>query len=234
MNVGKNCIWVFTDRNYIVAYADVDFFDAEFEGLYTVGAVKMDAVASTLEIEDVLYATIIAVEKSANTGVALNAADKAIIPAIVGYNFTKWYNFDGSETLPAGQTSYVGETNAYAGAKATLVSVIVKFAEGVTYYKDGVEFAIYDTPTKVDYGSVFTAKINNTAKYEGTPLINGHNSYVVDGDATLTVSGVSPVAPEPQPEPQVDGISLTDILLIVLVILIAVMVVILVLRLNRS
>ncbi len=207
--------------SYLVTYADVDLFDAEI-----LDEAEDDAVYSTLTIEDVLYATVFANED--DPAFTLADVDKKIIPAIIGYNFTKWINLNDDADAA------VGDTNAYAGAKAILVSVTVKFAEGVTYYKDGVEFAIYDTPTKIDYGSVFTAKINNTAKYQGTPLINGQNSYIVEDDATLTVSGVTPITPEPTPEPEVGGISLTDILLIVLVILIAVMVVIMVLRLNRS
>ena len=209
-------------NSYLVAYSDVDLFDAEI-----LGVMEEDAAYSVLTIEDVLYATIFANEDDDNFTLA--DVDKKIVPAIVGYSFTKWIN------LNEDPNALVGETNAYAGAKAILVTVTVKFAEGVSYYLDGVEFAIYDVPTNVEYNSVFTAKINNTAKYQGTPLINGQNSFIVTEDATLTVSGVTPI-PEPEPEPVIgdSGISLTDILLIVLVVLIAIMVVILVLRLNRS
>lgn len=130
----------------------------------------------------------------------------------------------------------VGETNAYAGMRATNVTVTVKFAEGVSYYCNGTEFAVFDTPTKVGYNSVFTAKINDTSKYEGTPLINGKNSFIVTEDATLTVSGVTPIPDPPAPEPVIGdtGLTLTDILLIVAVILIAILVMIVILRLNRS
>ncbi|MBE6523593.1 MAG: polymer-forming cytoskeletal protein [Thermoplasmata archaeon] len=227
---------------YIVAYSDVDIDDAEFYGYDG----KKEAVYSVLDIEDIPYAIIFANENGTvadvpvaerEAGQILSKVDKDIVPMIVGYSFTKWFNYDESET-EIGGGSFVGQTNAYAGAKAISVFVTVKFAEGVSYYCDGVEFAIYDTPVKVEYNSVFTAKINNTAKYEGTPLINGKNSFIVTEDSTLTVTGVNPipVPPEPEPEPVVgdSGLSLTDILLIVLVILIAIMVVILVLRLNRS
>jgi hypothetical protein len=224
---------------YIVTYADVDLTEAE---IYQADG-KTAAVYSMLLIDDIVYATIFANDGTYNkdagagkvqfgAGMGLALADKTLIPEIEGYIFTKWSNLNDDPNAA------VGETTAYANAKAISVTVIVKFAEGVSYYLDGVEFAIYDTPTKVEYNSVFTAKINNTAKYEGTPLINGKNSFIVTEDSTLTVTGVNPipVPPQPEPEPVVgdSGLSLTDILLIVLVILIAIMVVILVLRLNRS
>ena len=150
---------------------------------------------------------------------------------IEGYNFAQWIQYN----LGA---RYVGETNAYADFKAITVFVTVKFVNGITYYCNGIEFAIYDSPVKVEYDSVFTAKISDTSKYQGTPLVNGKNSLIITEDTEIVGSGVEPipVPPEPEPEPVIgdSGISLTDILLIVLVILIAIMVVILVLRINRS
>jgi cytoskeletal protein CcmA (bactofilin family) len=229
--VGK---FVITDKNYIVAYADVDLTDAEFKGRAdtAVPAIAKEAVSSTLDIEDVPYAVIIAVEKDVanNTGIQLSVADKAIVPDITGYNFTKWNNYDDNNA------SYVGETNAYAGTKAMLVTVVAKYAPGVTYYMNGIQFDFVDMEKKVEYGSTFTAKITDS-KYQGTPLVNGAHTYIVTDSVELQVTGVSPVPepqPEPEPEPEVGGISLTDILLIVLVVLIAIMVVILILRLNRS
>ena len=206
-----------TDGNYIAAYSNVVLSDANI--------VQEDgetaAVNSILTIDDVLYATVFANEDNVRFAISV---DK-IKPVIAGYNFTKW------ERLNEAANPWIGETNAFAGAKAILITVTVKYAEGVSYYLNGVEFAIYDTPTKVDYNSVFTAKINNTAQYQGTPLINGQNSFQVTENATLTVTGVTPI---PAPEPEPAGMSLTEILLIVLVVLIAIMVVIIALRLNRS
>jgi cytoskeletal protein CcmA (bactofilin family) len=227
--VGK---FVITDRNYIVAYADVDLSDAEFKGRADtpVPAIAKEAVSSTLDIEDVPYAVIIAVEKDVanNTGIQLSVADKAIVPDITGYNFTKWNNYDDNNA------SYVGETNAYAGTKAMLVTVVAKYAPGVTYYMNGIQFDFVDMEKKVEYGSTFTAKITDSG-YQGTPLVNGAHTYIVTDSVELQVTGVSPVPePQPEPEPEVGGVSLTDILLIVLVVLIAIMVVILILRLNRS
>jgi hypothetical protein len=216
---------------YIIAYADVDFEDAVF--IDAAGTKKVKS--SIFTIEDVLYATAFANSTAiAGGAVTFDTVADDLVPEIEGYIFTTWYLLNGKPLDEA----FIGETSAYAGSKAVLVTVIVKFVDGVSYYCDGVEFAIYDTPTKVEYNSVFTAKINNTAKYEGTPLINGKNSFIVTDDVTLNVTGVNPipVPPEPEPEPVIgdSGISLTDILLIVLVVLIAIMVVILVLRLNRS
>ena len=161
--------------------------------------------------------------------VMLAKADAALIPEIVGYNFTAWLNYNGDAKAE------VGMTNAYADAKVTYVTVTVKYVAGVDYYMNGIIFNVYDMPTDVAYGSYFTAKISDTSKYQGTPVINGKNSYIVEEDSVLVVTGVTPI-PEPEPEPVIgdSGISLTDILLIVLVVLIAIMVVILVLRLNRS
>jgi cytoskeletal protein CcmA (bactofilin family) len=217
---------------FIVAYSDVDYDDAKF-----IDAAGTDKVKnSVFTIDDLLYATVFANSSSFGPAVAVtfDEASEDLVPEIEGYIFTTWYLFNEKALNDA----YIGETNAYAGAKAIQVYVTVKFVEGVSYYCNGVEFAIYDTPTKVEYDSVFTAKINNTAKYEGTPVINGKNSFIVTEDSVLVASGVNPipVPPEPEPEPVIgdSGISLTDILLIVLVVLIAIMVVILVLRLNRS
>jgi len=217
---------------FIVAYSDVDYDDAKF-----IDAAGTDKVKnSVFTIDDLLYATVFANSSSFGPAVAVtfDEASEDLVPEIEGYIFTTWYLFNEKALNDA----YIGETNAYAGAKAIQVYVTVKFVEGVSYYCNGVEFAIYDTPTKVEYDSVFTAKINNTAKYQGTPVINGKNSFIVTEDSVLVASGVNPipVPPEPEPEPVIgdSGISLTDILLIVLVILIAIMVVILVLRLNRS
>jgi len=218
---------------YLVAYSDVDLTNAE---IYQDGG-KIEAVYSALIIDDVLYATIFANEGTydgANygNGVGLAYADKSLVPAIEGYIFTKWANLNEDDKAA------VGETNAYADFKALSVYVTVKFVTGIAYYCNGVEFAVYDTPVKVEFDSVFTAKISDTSKYQGTPLVNGKNSLIITEDTVIVGSGVEPipVPPEPEPEPVVgdSGLSLTDILLIVLVVLIAIMVVILVLRLNRS
>jgi len=174
-------------------------------------------------VDNVLYATIYSAEAD---NLVLSKVDSSLVPEIVGYMFTSWLNYNGDVQAK------VGETNAYAGMRATNVTITVKFAEGVSYYCNGTEFAVFDTPTKVGYNSVFTAKINDTSKYEGTPLINGKNSFIVTEDASLTVSGVTPIPEPPAPEPVIgdSGISLIDILLIVLVVLIAIMAVILFLR----
>jgi hypothetical protein len=213
---------------YLVAYADVDLMFAEIVAINTDGATKSDAVWSKLDVEETVYAVIFAEDDT----VVLAKADGPLVPEIEGYNFTAWLNYNGDSDAT------VGDTNAYAMAKAILVYVTVKYVEGVSYYCNGIEFAIYDTPTKVDYGSTFVAKISDTSKYQGTPLVNGKNSLTVYEDAVLVATGVEPipVPPQPEPEPVIgdSGISLTDILLIVLVVLIAIMVVILVLRLNRS
>jgi hypothetical protein len=223
--VGKVII---TDNNYLIAYSDVDLTLAEFEGYDSVTDKKKDVVASKLDVEDVPYAAIFAVDFGEET-VKLAKADAAIVPDIVGYNFTAWLNYNGDANAK------IGETNAYADAKAVLCTVMVKYVAGVDYYMDGVLFNVYDIPTDVPFGSYFTAKISDTTKYQGNPLINGLKTVYVDDDMVLEASGVTPI-PEPTPEPAVgdSGLSLTDILLIVLVILIAIMVVILVLRLNRS
>ncbi|MBE6523581.1 MAG: hypothetical protein E7Z65_01720 [Thermoplasmata archaeon] len=209
---------------YLVAYSDVDLTLAEITVSHN-GVAAGDAVSSKLIVEENLYATIFAEEDT----IKLSKADAAIVPEIVGYNFTAWINYNGDANAT------VGETNAYAEAKATYVTVIVKYVAGVDYYMNGVLFNVYDIPTDVPYGSYFTAKISDTTKYQGNPVINGEKTVCVIDDMELVASGVTPI-PEPTPEPAVgdSGLSLTDILLIVLVILIAIMVVILVLRLNRS
>jgi hypothetical protein len=207
---------------YLVAYADVDLSEAEI-----VDDGGKDAVFSKLDVENVPYAAIFAQDDNA---IKLSKADAALIPEIVGYNFTAWLNYNGDANAK------IGETNAYADAKAVLCTVMVKYVAGVDYYMDGVLFSVYDIPTDVPYGSYFTAKISDTTKYQGNPLINGLKTVCVDDDMVLEASGVTPIPEPPAPEPVVgdSGLSLTDILLIVLVILIAIMVVILVLRLNRS
>jgi cytoskeletal protein CcmA (bactofilin family) len=214
---------------YLVAYADVDLSFAEIEGLDTNGAKVLDVVSSRLDVEDVLYATIFAADSGNNTP-KLATADKSIIPEIVGYNFTAWINYNGDTAAK------IGETNAYADAKATYVTVIVKYVAGVDYYMNGSLFDALNVYTDVPYGSYFTAKISDTSKYQGNPLVNGEKTVYVIEDTELVASGVTPIPEPPAPEPVVgdSGLSLTDILLIVLVILIAIMVVILVLRLNRS
>ena len=208
-------------KAYIVAYADANLLLAEI-----VGADGDDAVFSKLDIEDVVYATIFA---DADDELVLAKADASLIPAIVGYNFTAWLNYNGDAKAE------VGETNAYADAKAVYLTVKVKYVEGVDYYMNGSLFNVFDIPTDVPFGSYFTAKISDTTKYQGNPVINGEKTVCVITDMELVASGVTPI-PEPEPEPVIgdSGLSLTDILLIVLVILIAIMVVILVLRLNRS
>ena len=208
-------------KAYIVAYADVDLSEAEI-----VGADGDDAVFSKLDIEDVVYAAIFADE---DDELVLAKADASLIPAIIGYNFTAWLNYNGDAK------ALVGETNAYADAKAVYLTIIVKYVAGVDYYMNGTLFNVYDIPTDVPYGSYFTAKISDTTKYQGNPLINGEKTVCVIDDMELQATGVTPI-PEPTPEPVEEntGLSLTDILLIVLIILIAIMVVILVLRLNRS
>jgi cytoskeletal protein CcmA (bactofilin family) len=217
--VGK--VVIFGD-NYLVAYSDVDLTEAEI-----VGENAKDAAFSKLDVENVPYAAIFAQDYAGT--IKLSKADATIIPEIVGYNFTAWINYNGD----AGAT--VGETNAYADSAAVLVTVLVKYVAGVDYYMNGALFNVYDIPTDVPFGSYFSAKISDTTKYQGNPLINGEKTVCVIDDMELVASGVTPI-PEPEPEPVVgdSGLSLTDILLIVLVILIAIMVVILVLRLNRS
>jgi hypothetical protein len=213
---------------YIVAYADVDLSYAEIVTWTDVPAPKYsDPVYSKLDVDNVLYATIYSAEAD---NLVLSKADSSLRPEIIGYVFTSWLNYNGDTEAK------VGETNAYAGMKATNVTVIVKFAEGVNYYCNGAEFNIFDAPTKVQYNSVFSAKISDTSKYEGTPLINGKNSFIVTEDATLTVTGVTPIPDPPSPEPVIGdtGLTLTDILLIAAVVLIAILVMIVILRLNRS
>jgi hypothetical protein len=217
--VGKIII---NGNNYLVAYADVDLSEAEI-----IGQNDKDAAFSKLDVENVPYAAIFAQDYDGT--IKLSKADATIIPEIVGYNFTAWLNYNGDAK------ALVGETNAYADAKEVYVTVVVKYVAGVDYYMNGIIFNVYDIPTDVAYGSYFTAKISDTSKYQGNPLINGQKTVCVIDDVELVASGVTPI-PEPEPEPVIgdSGISLTDILLIVLVVLIAIMVVILVLRLNRS
>jgi hypothetical protein len=214
--------------NYLVAYADVDLTLAEIEGRTALDA-KEDAVSSRLFVEEIVYATIFASETGAPE---LASVDKFIVPEIIGYNFTAWVNQNGDIH------ANVGDTSAYANAKAILCTVVVKYVEGVDYYMNGILFEVFGIPTDVAYGSYFTAKISDTSKYQGNPLINGEKTVCVITDEELVATGVEPipVPPQPEPEPVIgdSGISLTDILLIVLVVLIAIMVVILVLRLNRS
>ena len=215
-------------KAYLVAYADVDLTLAEIYG----DDGKTDAVFSKLDIEDVVYAAIFASNQDAAVAdhVILAKADAAIIPEIVGYNFTSWLNYNGDAKAE------VGETNAYADAKATYVTVMVKYVAGVDYYMNGSLFDALNVYTDVPYGSYFTAKISDTSKYQGNPLVNGEKTVYVIDDMEIVASGVTPIPEPPAPEPVIgdSGISLTDILLIVLVVLIAIMVVILVLRLNRS
>jgi hypothetical protein len=209
------------ENAYLVAYADVDLSMAE-----VIDSDKKDAVFSKLDVEDVPYAVIFACEADK---IVLAKADASLVPEITGYNFTAWLNYNGDAKAE------VGDTNAYADAKAIYLTITVKYVAGVDYYMNGTLFNVYDIPTDVPYGSYFTAKISDTTKYQGNPLINGQKTVFVDDNMELVASGVTPI-PEPTPEPAVgdSGLSLTDILLIVLVILIAIMVVILVLRLNRS
>jgi hypothetical protein len=218
---------VIKDGSYLVAYADVDLTFAEI----LCHDETTDAVFSKLDVEDMPYAVIFASNQKHGDvpNIVLAKADAALIPEIAGYNFTAWLNYNGDAKAE------VGDTNAYADAKATLCTVIVKYVAGVDYYMNGVLFNVYDIPTDVAYGSYFTAKISDTSKYQGNPVINGQKTVCVIDDVELVASGVTPI-PEPEPEPVIgdSGISLTDILLIVLVVLIAIMVVILVLRLNRS
>lgn len=223
--VGKFIITKLDDvggpRSYIIAYSDVDTSEAEI----LQSDKKTAAVYSMLDIDDIPYATIFANEDN----VVLADVDKKIVPEIEGYTFAMWVNYN----LGA---KWVGETNAYADFKAVLITITVKYVAGVDYYMDGLLFQVFDTPTDVKYGSYFTAKISDTSKYQGNPMINGVKTYTVEGPDTLIATGVEPIPEPPQPEPVIgdSGMSLTDILLIVLVVLIAIMVVILVLRLNRS
>ena len=210
---------------YIVAYADADLSSAEIATWTDVPAPKhSDPVSSKLDVNNRVYATIYSAEAD---NLVLAKADSSLRPVIVGYVFTSWLNYNGDAEAK------VGETNAYAGMKATNVTVTVKFTEGVTVYCNGEEFNIYNAPTKVKYNSVFNAKISDTSRYEGTPLVNGKNAFIVTEDATLTVSGVTPIpGPEPGPGGGDSGLSLINILLIVLVVLIGIMAVILFLRLR--
>jgi hypothetical protein len=203
----------------MVAYADVDLMSAEI-----IGHDGEKAVSSRLDVNDVLYATVFATADEKT----LSSVDRYIEPVIIGQTFTAWINYNGDTN------ANVGDTNAYAGMKATYVYVTVKYVAGVDYYMNGMLYDVYDIPSEVPFGSYFSAKISDTSKYQGNPLINGQKTIVVDEDMVLQATGVTPI-PEPAPEPTTDsGLTLTDILLIVLVVLIAIMVVILVLRLNRS
>ena len=162
---------------YIIAYADVDFEDAVFIDKDGGSTVKN----STYTIEDVLYATVFA--NSNNIDICAQAGAK-IVPEIEGYNFTKW------KLLNENNDDKVGNTNAYAGSKAKLYTIYAFPAEGVTYYLNGVEYAYIGVDQKIEYGKVFTAKINDLIHYQGTPLVNGELSYVVTGDDVLIVTGV--------------------------------------------
>ena len=161
-----------------------------------------------------------------------------------GYKGTTEATFDGkkvtdsftvtTDMISAGKTillSVYGDIVVDHGDEpipGETVKVTVKYVQGVTYFKNGVKFAVYDVATDIEIGSVFTAEISDTAKYTGDPVINGQHSYIIDKEVTLEATGVETVSIGNE------GINLTDILLIVLVILIAVMVIIVVLRMNRS
>ncbi len=203
---------------------------ADISGATIVGADKTTAAAmSAFDIDGTLYATAYANADN----VLLNGPAADLKPAIPGYTFTAWSTYNTKDLGAA----FVGETNVTGAIVAGKVTVTATYAAGVAYYLNGVEFGYTDIPYKVSVGDVFTAKIVDYSKYQGTPLVNGKTSYIVSEDATLTISGVAPIpAPEPTPEPEKDdnGITLTEILLIVLIVLCAVMVIVVILRLNRS
>ncbi len=209
---------------YLIVYPTADISGATIVG----NDKKTAAASSAFDIDGTLYATAYA-----NDGdKTLNSPAADLKPAIAGYTFTAWSTYN----TVALDTAKIGETNVTGALVAGKVTVTAKYAAGVAYYLNGVEFGYTDMPYKVSVGDVFTAKIVDYSKYEGTPLVNGKTSFVVTEDATLTISGVAPIpAPEPTPEPEKDnGITLTEILLIVLIVLCAVMVIVVILRLNRS
>jgi hypothetical protein len=204
-------------KNYLVAYSDVDLSEAEIVYEYEAGKYN-DAVFSKLDVEENLYAVICAGEDQ----VKLSKADAALIPEIVGYNFTTWVNYNGDVD------ANVGETNAYADAKAVPIYITIVTEKSAIYKVNGSTMIILDSPFEVPIGTVVNA--TPADGYQGET-----QTWVVIDDMTIKATAFQPI-PEPAPEPVVgdSGLSLTDILLIVLVILIAIMVVILVLRLNRS
>ncbi len=211
---------------YMIIYPNVDDTAAKIMSANGTDA----AVSSNFEIDGTLYAVVYSDKAAPAT---LNGPAGNMKPAITGYTFTSWSTFNGKAMAVA----VVGETDVTGAVVAGKVTITVQSVEGVTYYLDGVEFVKTDMATKVSVGQVFTMKISDTSKYEGTPKIDGKTNYVVSEDGkTIKATGVSKIV-NPEPEPIIieeKGITLTEILLIVLVILIAVMVLVVVLRLNRS
>jgi hypothetical protein len=208
---------------FLIVYPNVDISGATING-------EDDKAAKTsvFDIEGTPYLTVYA---NADDILLKEEVADGITPAIKGYTFTRWeaYSAPGAD-IPGGLK--VGDTNVTSTLVAQKVTVKAVFLDGVQYYCNGVLFDAVGIDTKVTVGSIFTAKIVDYSKYQGTPLVNGQNAFEVTENVTLTVTGVSPVEPTPEPEPA--GMSLTEILLIVLVVLIAIMVVIIALRLNRS
>lgn len=190
---------------------------------------ETEPVKSTFDIDGSLYATVYA-SKTAATEILLAAPAADLKPAITGYTFTAWAAYNGvSLSNPA---AFVGTSDVTGTVVAKKVYITVQSVDGVRYFLDGIEFALTDMKTQVSVGQVFTMKISDTSKYEGTPTIDGKTAYIVTEDGqTIKASGVSPITPV---EPPAEGLGLTEILLIVLVILIAIMVVVLLIRLNRS
>jgi hypothetical protein len=214
-------IWV-QEGQYVIVYYDADVIADNvktFDG-------KENAVFSKFDVDGYDYAVVYS-----NPGLTLDKPASVMKPTIAGYNFTSWNTYNG-EDLEAVE---VGETDVTATLVAGKVTVNATAYEGVVYYCDGVEFMSTGMDVQVKVGSVFTAKIIDKDKLEGTPLVNGVESFKVTGEYNvLEISGVTEKKAPSNDDDDDDGLGLTEILLIVLVVLIAVMCVILILRLNRS
>jgi hypothetical protein len=217
---------------FVLVYYDADVTAANFYGSYQDNTEKdmskyPVAVTSAFDIEGSPYAVAYA---NAND-VVLDTVAKAMKPAIAGYTFTQWTAYNGAKL----DAAKVGETDVTATLVAGKVTINATAYEGVAYYCNGVEFMTTGMDVQVDVGSVFTAKIVDKDKLEGSPLVNGAASFkVVDEYTVLEISGVTEKKAPSNDDDDDDGLGLTEILLIVLVVLIAVMCVILILRLNRS
>lgn len=212
---------VITSGNHVIVYDGAEVSADSIKASNGTTA----AVSSNFDIEGTQYAVVYANESTPLAGIA-----DTMKPAIAGYTFTMWVAYN--TMAPIGSQS-VGDTDVTATLIPGKVTVNAVAYEGVAYYCNGVEFMSVGMDVQVDVGSIFTAKIVDKDKLEGTPLVNGETSFKVTQEFNvLEISGVTEKkAPSNDDD---DGIGLTEILLIVLVVLIAVMCVILILRLNRS
>jgi len=212
---------VITANNYVIVYNGAEVSASSIKASDRTS----DAESSNFDIEGTPYAVVYA-----NKETGLKDIADTMKPAIAGYTFTMWVAYNTMGPI-AGQN--VGDTDVTATLIPGKVIVNATAYEGVAYYCNGIEFMSVGMDVQVDVGSIFTAKIVDKDKLEGTPLVNGEVSFKVTQEFnSLEITGVTEKkAPVEEDD---DDLGLTEILLIVLVVLIAIMCVILILRLNRS